>query len=147
MKSKELKTYNLPSERLVNSSINAKPIGLFIFLIAAGLIMTFIQKTQVIGVMMWMGASVFMMFLPSRVLAEFSDDYVVLYNRADRNDCVLVYYEDVVSWKYDRGVTEDELTINLEDGTSTRIEAFSKTLFESRFNQYLREKKEKSSKS
>ena len=143
MKSKELKTYNLPAGRVIDSSINAKPYHVFGIILVAGLVVMFIPKASIYGVALWMLASMFLLFLPPRVLIEFSEEYFVLYNKANRNDCILIYYEDVVSWRYDRGVLVDEVVFELTDGSSAVIEAFSKPYFEARINPYMKEKKEK----
>ena len=146
MKSKELKIYNLPANRTVLSSINAKPMGLLITLTALSVIAAFVEETKILGFGLAFVFLAFIAFLPPRVLIEFSEEYMVLYNRADHNDCFLVYYEDVTSWNYTRGVTYDELSISLADGTSTHIEGFSRSLYESSLNQHMADKKEKTGK-
>ena len=143
MKSKELKTYNLTSGRTVNSMINAKPHGFLIFLFASGVVLSFLEMTSGFGIGLAIVSLLCLLLLPERIMAEFSDDYFVLYNKAGHSECMLIYYEDVVSWRYDKGVVEDELVITLEDGSSARIEGFSKTVFESSLNQYIPDKKEK----
>ena len=143
MKSKELKTYNLPAGRVVNSMINAKPHGFLVFLLVLGFVLSFIETVSALGIGMAISALLCLLLLPERIMAEFSDDYFVLYNKAGRGECMLIYYEDVVSWRYDRGVAEDELVLTLEDGSTSRIEGFSRALFESSLDQYIPDKKEK----
>ncbi len=146
MKSKELKIYNLPVNRTVLNTINAKPMGLLTILTVFSVVLAFIEETKVIGFGLAFIFLAFIAFLPSRVLIEFSEEYMVLYNKANHSDCFLVYYEDVTSWNYTRGVTYDELSISLTDGSSTHIEGFSRSLYESDLNQYMADKKEKTGK-
>ena len=74
---------------------------------------------------------------------EFYNDYLVVYNRADKTKCVLIYYEDVLSWYYSRGTSRDYLYIELEEGKQERVEAFSKPVFESNMNRFLKGKNRK----
>ena len=143
MKSKELKVYNLPNDRQINQTIDAKPYDLMIITLSAGIIISFLENLTAVGITVTVISVFCLLFLPKRILMEFSDDYAVLYNRADHNECLMIYYEDVLSWKYQRGVTYDELKISLEDGSSASVEAFSRFRFESVMNLYLREKKVK----
>ena len=78
----------------------------------------------------------FILFLPKTVLIEFFNDHMVLHNKASKDECVLIYYEEIVSFEYKRGINRDFLYIELEDGSIEKIEAFSKLLFESFMNHY-----------
>ncbi|MBR4421358.1 MAG: hypothetical protein IKS69_02380, partial [Erysipelotrichaceae bacterium] len=74
-------------------------------------------------------------------LMEFFQDYLVIYNKADKNSCVLIYYDEISSWYYTWSANRDYLYIELENGTVEKIEAFSKTLFETDMNRFVRTKK------
>ncbi len=74
---------------------------------------------------------------------EFYKDYFIMYNRADRNTCMMIYYDDVVSWHYAWSAKKDTLIVELTDGSVEKIEAFSKTLFETNMYIHLREKHKK----
>ena len=143
MKSKELKTYNLPKDDLLISSIDAKPNYVFILAFLLGAILLFIESSRVYGLTIITIVIVMYIYLPKVVLMEFYQEYLVLYNRADNNSCVLVYYDEIISWNYSWSANRDYLNIELENGESERIEAFSKTIFESNMNRFLKEKKKK----
>ena len=83
-------------------------------------------------------------FMPKVVLMQFFSDFLVMYNKADKNTCELIYYEDVVSWHYAWSANRDYLYIELKDGQTERIEAFSKTIFEYNMNRFLKAKHKKS---
>ncbi|MBQ1508580.1 MAG: hypothetical protein IIZ47_04100, partial [Erysipelotrichaceae bacterium] len=72
MKSKELKTYNLPSGRTVNSMINAKPHGFLIFLFASGVVLSFLEMTSGFGIGLAIVSLLCLLLLPERIMAEFS---------------------------------------------------------------------------
>lgn len=143
MKSKELKTYNLPNETAVLSEINAKPTWLFILLIILGIASIVIKLSAIYGVAMIIVGSVCICFMPRVTLMEFYYDYLVMYNRADKSSCAIIYYDEVSSWYYAWGATKDYLVVELADGNSEKIEAFSKTLFEAFMSRYLKDKRKK----
>lgn len=143
MKSKELKTYNLPKDDMVVAQIDAKPNSLFIFVILIG-VLSFVFKLPVAyGVTMIIVSLCAIAYMPRVVLMEFYQDYLVLYNRADKNNCVLIYYDEVSSWYYSWSANRDYLYIELENGNVEKIEAFSKTIFESTMNRFMRDKRRK----
>lgn len=143
MKSKELKTYNLPKDDLLISSIDAKPSFLFLLLTIFGILLLFFESFRLYGVSILVITLITYLYLPKVTLMEFFQDYLVLYNRADNNTCVLVYYDEVVSWNYTWSANRDYLNIELQNSQKERIEAFSKTIFESNMNRFLKEKKKK----
>lgn len=143
MKSKELKTYNLPKDDMVVAQIDAKPNSLFIFVILIGVLSFMFKLPIAYGVTMIIVSLCAIAYMPRVVLMEFYQDYLVLYNRADKNNCVLIYYDEVSSWYYSWSANRDYLYIELENGNVEKIEAFSKTIFESTMNRFMRDKRRK----
>lgn len=141
MKSKELKTYNLPSDSFFISEINAKPTVLFLLITFVGFVSLFFNSVpKVFSITITIVGFICVCLMPRVVLIEFYNDYMVLYNKADKNTCEIIYYDEVESWYYNRGTTKDYLIINMMDGSSTKIEAFSKTIFEVNVSRYLKDK-------
>lgn len=143
MKSKELKTYNLPDGNLIKSSINAKPTWLFILMILLGLVALIMRMPLSYSLTLIVVGVVSIVFMPKVTLMEFYDNYFVMYNRADKSSCVLIYYDEVVSWHYSWGPTKDNLFIELENGTTEKINVFSKTIFETYMSKYMKDKRKK----
>ena len=143
MKSKELRTYNLPSDNTILYEINAKPTGLFMVLMVVGFISLLLKLSPIYGVILILFSLISIIAMPRVTLIDFYYDYFVLYNRADKNTCVIIYYNEVSSWYYSRGATKDELVIEMEDGKVEKINAFSKTIFESHMSRYLKDKHKK----
>lgn len=141
MKSKELKAYNLPGEDLLISRIDAKPNLIFTLFIILGILSFFFNISFFYGAALILLSINAMIFMPKVTLIEFFQDYFVIYNKADKNRCVMIYYDEVSSWYYSWSTNRDYLYIELEDGSIERIEAFSKTLFESNMNRFLKDKK------
>ena len=141
MKSKELKTYNLPEDRVVLSYIDAKPVIAIFIIFALGGILLAYQQYLIGGAMMLMALGA-MFLLPSRKLIEFYSDYLVLYNHANKDVCEMIYYEDVVSWHYTFGVAYDKLNFKLADDSIHSVDGFSIITFENQLNRFLKDKKE-----
>ena len=143
MRSKELKTYNLPKDDPVIAQIDAKPNTLFFLAIMMGLLSFIFKLPTAYGVMIILVALGAIIYMPRVILMEFYQEYLVLHNRADKNNCVLIYYDEISSWYYSWSASRDYLYIELENGTTEKIEAFSKTIFESNMNRFLRDKHRK----
>lgn len=143
MKSKELKTYNLPNETAPLSEINAKPTLLFILMIVLGIVALFFHIQTIYGVTLILVGFICICFMPRVTLIEFYYDYFVMFNRADKSKCVLIYNDEVKSWHYSWTAKKDMLEIELEDGTVESIEAFSKTIFEAYMSRYIKNKHKK----
>jgi len=144
MRSKELKTYNLPSDDQLISQIDAKPSFVFYVLIVMGLVFFVYNHYNPYGLFVAIVALFALIYMPRVVLMEFYYNYMVLYNKANKSNCVLIYYDEVISWSYMRGANRDFLVVELMDGSEELIEGFSKTLFVSNMNRFLKDKYKKS---
>ena len=142
MKSKELKSYNLPEDRVLIGIIDAKPTGLILGILLIGAILT-AMKVFISGIMLMGVAAIAFYFLPKRVLIEFYSDFMVLRNHANFNDCDVIYYEDVVKWRYHTGLSYDSLDITLVDDSVHSIDGYSKITYETFMNKFLKDKKDK----
>lgn len=143
MKSKELKTYNLPNEVAPLSEINAKPSLLFLLLIIIGIVSAILKFKPIYCITMIVVGLVCLCFMPKITLMEFYSDYFVMYNRADKSKCVLIYNDEVKQWYYSWSAKKDYLVVELEDGTIEKIESFSKSIFETYMNKHLKDKRKK----
>lgn len=59
----------------------------------------------------------------------------------------MIYYDDVLKWKYNSGVYYDDLEITLVDDSVHIIDGFSKVEYETLMNRFLKDKKDKTKKS
>ena len=140
MKSKELKNYNLPENRAYNEAIEAKPMVLLLVIMGIGFILMLL-KEYIVGISLFLLGASCLIFLPNRRIIEFYDEYMILYNKARKDEFNVVYYDDVKSWDYKTRVSMDELTITLNDDSIQKIDAFSRIEFENDLNKYLKDKK------
>ncbi|MDO4198586.1 MAG: hypothetical protein Q4D13_06335 [Erysipelotrichaceae bacterium] len=143
MKSKELKVYNIPINERFLDSIDAKPAGMLVLMMLIGMALIVLRWGMVFGISLIAFSSVCLLFMPQDVLMYFYNDFLILYNKANRENCVLIYYDEVASWYYSWGASADYLYIELVDGMVEKIEAFSKTLFEAKMRTYMKDKQKK----
>ena len=146
MKSIEIKQYNLPQDRFLVDRIDAKPNYLFGLLIIFGIFLLGYNTASLFGFIVIAFGVACIVFMPNVVLMEFYDNYLVMFNKANKNTCFLVYYNEVASWYYSWSANKDFLNIELIDGSVIKIEAFSKPLFESKMNRFLKDKHKKNNK-
>lgn len=140
MKSKELKNYNLPDNRVYNQKLEAKPIALLLVIMGLGFVLL-IMKYYIYGTVLFFFAAACIMFLPSRRLIEFYDDYMIMYNKARKDECNIIYYDDIKSWDYRVAVAGDELILVLNDDSVQKCDAYSKKEFENELNKYIKDKR------
>lgn len=77
------------------------------------------------------------LMLPDRLLAEFTDDYLVLFNTRERDSCSLIYWDEIVNWQYEYRSYADTLVILLVDGSEQTADMYSKKSAARWLNQYI----------
>ena len=135
MKSKEIRVRNLPKDDVPFYVSNVKPTSFLIVAMIAGISFLWIRSyLQVIGVMVIMVSLFSLLMLPDCKLYEIHQDYIVLYNRHDKSECFIIYYEDIVSWHYEWNPSFDQLVISLVDGSVEKQEVYAKYRIEKWLN-------------
>ena len=142
MKTRELKSYNLMSNRSYNEALDAKPYVLLYILFFYGIGLVLFSE-YVFGVAVIFFSASCILFLPQRVLIEFYDEYMIAYNKANKDECSIIYYDEVASWSYVFNVHQDFLEIVLTDSSVIKIPGYSKTAYEATMNKYLKSKRKK----
>ena len=135
MKSKEIRVRNLPKDDVPFYVSNVKPTSFLIIAMIMGICFLWIRSyLQVIGVMVIMVSLFSLLMLPDSKLYEIHQDYIVLYNRHDKSECFIIYYEDMVSWHYEWNPSYDQLVISLVDGSVEKQEVYAKYRIEKWLN-------------
>ena len=141
MKSKVLKIRNLPEDMQILNEVKVKPIGTLIFLLlASGLFILSGSTIAVLGVVLLAVSIYALLVMPDRILMQFTEDYVVLYNRKNRDECMLIYWDEIMRWQYQKHNNEDMLVLNLIDGQTEAIECFNRNRTVSYFKIYAKDK-------
>ena len=135
MRSKEIRVRNLPKDDVPFYVSNVKPTSFLMIAMVAGISFLWIRSyLQVIGVMVIMVSLFSLLMLPDCKLSEIHQDYIVLYNRHDKSECFIIYYEDMVSWHYEWNPSYDQLVISLVDGSVEKQEVYAKYRIEKWLN-------------
>lgn len=139
MKSRVYKIRNFQTPAGVKpKAIHLKPVPALIMLLCVGIFMTsFESYVAVIGMILVLMAVFAMFILPDRYLLLFFPEYMVLNNQNDESLAMVVYYDEIVNWRYDYHSSYDVLSISLVDGSSENIEMFSKMAVKKYLNMYV----------
>lgn len=144
MKSKVLKIRNIPVIPLVLDSLKAKPTGwLLLALFSSAIIVIADRNYYIFGILIFAISLFALIVMPDRVLMQFTESYVILYNTKERDECKLVYWDEIISWQYVWRTTTDVMQIELVDGTMEKIECFNRNKVESYFKVYASGKQKK----
>ncbi len=127
MKSQVIKSRNLPKDyKTYEKMINVKPIGLLIVTLISGVLITFLKPYLAMSGISMIVLSLFcLVVMPDKELCRFTKDYLVLFNRHQKDECTLVYWDEVVSWHYEWYKTYDKMVVELIDGSCEIQEMYS----------------------
>lgn len=143
MKSKALKSYHLPTERDVLYSFDAKPYSLLLIAAVVSLFFAIEGSYFLLGVICLFSCIFALVILPNRLLLEFSEHYVVVYHRINKNDCMLVYYEDILEYSLEKNKREDTLSFLLKDGEEISLSIYERVKVEKVLKHFMDGKKKK----
>ncbi len=127
MKSQVIKSRNLPKDyKTYEKMINVKPIGLLIVTLISGVLITFLKPYLAMSGISMIVLSLFcLVVMPDKELCRFTKDYLVLFNRHQKDECTLVYWDEIVSWHYEWYKTYDKMVVELIDGSCEIQEMYS----------------------
>ncbi len=128
MKSQTIRKRNIPSDINVARRVQLKPTVALVLLMLTGMVLVAARPyLMVSGLMMSMLGAFCLFVMPDGILCDFTKDYLILYNRSSV-DCMLVYWDEIVDWKYEWHPNSDYLIISLVDGSSETLEVYSKNI-------------------
>ena len=143
MKSRKLKVRNLP-EMPKQNMINLKPTVILIIMLFIGIAATVLKLYLTAVGLVIIAISIFcIIVMPDRTLAAWNRDNLVLFNNHDRSECMMISWEDIVSWHYERHRGADLLVLSLTDGSSTSQEMYSSLRIRRVMEQYAPGKEKK----
>lgn len=137
MRSKVLKIRNLPRDMQVLNEVKVKPISSLCFLFVVAVLLTFTKTSwAIVGVVLLSIVLFAFLVMPDRCLMQFTEEYLILYNCKDRDECYLIYWNEILHWRYIRRNDEDTLWIELVDGHIEMIECYNRSRIISYFKIY-----------
>ncbi len=145
MKSQAMKVKNLKKWAMAPKTIRVKPVMTLIVIACVGCFLIFLQTYLAgLGVCLMILALFSLLLLPDRKLVEFTPDYLILYNQKDDSMCLILYWDEIMQWHYEWHPTYDYLVITMVDGTSEKIEMYSKHSIARHMRYYAAKKEIKS---
>ncbi len=135
--SKVLKVHNLPKTGKKIGQVNAKPYLFIIVCLFLGICLLY-TSCYLLGVMIVMLFSYNLLFVRDMVLAEFYDEYAVFYLDQNKDECYLLFWDDIEQWgitKHKR--TLDTLDIILKDQKCISFKCLHKRKIEKFFESYV----------
>lgn len=127
MKSKILKIRNLPQDKTVMYTLQAKP---FIFLMTMMIVSIFIAifnaTNFLYAIVIFLVALFAIVFMPDSLILQFMKEYMVIYHNLRRNECYLVYYDEIKVWQYQWSLQKDYLYLQLIDDAEFCVECFNR---------------------
>ncbi len=140
-----IRVRNLPQVQGKKHFVRVKPVGFLLFCAIAGILLTFDHSVFAgVGICITLLCLFAEVMLPDRVLAEFTEDYLVLFNTRERDSCSLIYWDEIVNWQYEYHANTDTLVILLIDGSVQRADMYSKNSVSRWLNLYIPGKETKS---
>lgn len=136
VKSKVLKIRNLPTDGRKIDQINAKPylvIAVFLFI---GIALLF-TRVYLIGIVITFLFLYCLLFVKDVVLIEFYETYAVLYLNNGKEECFLLFWQDVAKWSITSSRNDlDVLNIELKNHQCISLKCVSRKKVEKYFLQY-----------
>lgn len=137
IKSTRLKCRNLPYDIEPLDQINAKPLVALSCLIALGILLLFRQSLFFLGLFA-IGVGIHgIFFAKDSILVEFNDQFAVFYMDDKREDCYVLYWEDVVQYEFiQKAFDTDQLSVELKDGQHVMFKVLNKRILQRNFKKY-----------
>lgn len=143
VKSKILKIRNLPTDGKKIDQINAKPYLFIIVCLIAG-ISLMCTNLYLIGIIITFMFLYYLLFVKDVVLIEFYDQYAVFYLNNGKDECFLLFWEDVQRWSITSNRNDlDLLNIVLRNNECIALKCLSRKKVEKYFLLYASHDQEK----
>lgn len=136
VKSKVLKIRNLPTDGKKIDQINAKPYMLIIVFLLIGVSLLF-TRVYLMGIVIALLFLYCLLFVKDVVLIEFYERYAVFYLNNDKDECFLLFWEDIEKWSVTSSRNElDTLNIELKNHQCVSLKCVSRKKVEKYFLLY-----------
>ena len=143
VKSKILKTRNLPKDGKKLDSIGTKPYMIICICIVLGFFLLF-TRFYLFGIVLVILFLYYLLFVKNVVLIEFYDQYAVFYLNNGNEECFLLFWNDILKWNISESRNElDELHIVLKNREHVDLKCLGKKKIKRWFSQFVDDEKTK----
>ena len=141
VKSKILKTRNLPKDGKKLDSIGTKPYLIIILGIVLGIILLF-TRFYLFGIVLVILFLYYLLFVKNVVLIEFYDQYVVFYLNNGNEECFILFWNDILKWHICESRNDlDELHVILKNKKHVDLKCLGKKKIRHWFSQFVDDEK------
>lgn len=133
IKSKILKIRNLPTNGKKIDQINSKPYMCIIVFLLFGIAMLW-TSFYLLGIIITLIFLFYLLFVKDKTLVEFYDQYVIFYLNNGKEECFLLFWEDILHWDITQNRKDlDVLNIILKDNEQIALNCLSRKKIEKYF--------------
>lgn len=127
VRSQSIKIRNLPQGHKRIGCINAKPYLLFGTIGMIGILLLLREKYMILGVLLLLSSLYCFLFIKNERLVEFYDEYCVFYRmNTYRDECFLLFWNEIDDWKIQQGSEYDTLIITLRNQKKVHLKCVSR---------------------
>lgn len=138
VRSQLLKIRNLPQGHKLIDHVNAKPYLVFCILGGIGILFVLREKYMILGILLLFIALYSFIFVKNERLIEFYDDYCVFYRtNANKDECFLLFWNDISAWEIHTGYEYDELSVTLKNQKKITLRCVCKHKLNRYFKRYV----------
>lgn len=117
MKSKTLKIRNIPTEYLVFFRMNVKPTEYLTAILIVSIIFLFCDAPlPTIGTILCTVICFALVATPDRTLLEMNEAFMTFYSPKDPSECTILYWDEILTWQYQKKRQCDHLKVELING-------------------------------
>lgn len=133
MKSKKLKIRNLPKNEKQIDHITAKPMGILFGSVVLGFIL-FFTKYYLIGTILFAMFFYELVCVKDYELVAFYETYAVFFIDKKKENCYIVYYDDILKWDYKtKWNSYDKIDLVFKNGNEVELRCMEKRKFKKYF--------------
>ncbi len=138
MKSKVIKQRNIPTFPIIEKTIRVKPLIAIMISIIIGIILVLFNDEFALYGLVLFGVGLFcLVFLPDVKIIEYTDKYAVIYNCREKDECKLIYWDEILSWQYKWHTDKDEMIIEMVDHSVEIFDSYAKSTVVPYFRKYV----------
>ncbi len=137
VRSNVLKTRNLPQSSKKLDVVNSKPYLFIILLFIIG-ILFIVYDFLLIGIAITLIFGYNLLFIRNVVVTEFFEDYAVFYMDKNREECFLLFWNDILSWSYVKTKQDfDRIEVVLKNNQKVSFKCLSKNKILKNFKKHV----------
>lgn len=120
IKDRRIRINNIPKNK-VRYRLTNKPVLMFLMIALAGFLL-FNTDAKSIGSFLVIVAVFLLIFTPNETRLAYYDNFLVYYLLDEKGMCLIIYYNDVKYWRYEKNLgRENYFLIETTDGATYEI--------------------------